>query len=446
VGKDLQPAPVERASYPARAGNRVRVLIDGFDTFTAIGDQIRRAARSIWITVSFVDLDFRLPAAEVPFLDELDAAASRGVDVRLLFWWSEFPGIGSFRGDAAELEDMARRGVRMKMRWDHVPRGCHHQKSYVIDGEVAYVGGINLTRDGLSTREHATAGHHDIFAEVAGPAVGDVAENFIQRWNQASRFDGHGHAFPSTDAADPIDAMAAPEACGSTTVQVVRTIGRGLYRGWRGWAAGHDFNLADGEKSVQESIHRWIDSAERRIYVENQYVLATDTLRRLARAAARGVEVIVVVPYRPDPNLALYPKELMAETRASLETLAKESAFGLFGLLRPSGNGEPIYVHAKVLIVDDALLSIGSANLWPPSYNRDSELALCAWDARLAHATRERLWAEHLGGAEHTGLEDWRRSARERPPGSRVVAIDPASYYHFASDAVAPWAGIEPQE
>ena len=444
MGKDLQPAPVERASYPARGGNRVRVLIDGLETFTAIAERVRTASRSIWITVSFVDLDFRLPDAEVPFLDELDAAASRGVDVRLLFWWSEFPGIGSFRGDAAELEDMARRGVRVKMRWDHVPRGCHHQKSYVIDGEVGYVGGINLTQDGLSTREHTTAGHHDVFAELEGPAAADIAENFAQRWNQASRFDGQGHAFPSTVAAGHVDDVAIPGERGATTVQVVRTIRRGLYRGRRGWSPTHDFDLADGEQSVQEAIHRWIEAATQRIYIENQYVLATDTLALLARAAARGVEVIAVVPYRPDPNLVLYPKELMAETCAALDALASESRFGLFGLLRP--DGDPIYVHAKVLIIDDALLSIGSANLWPPSYNRDSELALCVWDPRLARGARERLWTEHLGSAGHLGLDDWRRLAHERTAPSRVVAIDPTSYYRFASDAVAPWSGIEPRD
>jgi len=446
VEQDLQPSPIERASYPARAGNRVSVLIDGLETFTTIADRIRRASRTIWITVSFVDLDFRLPGGDVPFLDELDAAASRGVDVRLLFWWSEFPGIGSFRGDAEELEDMARRGVRVKMRWDHVPRGCHHQKSYVIDGDVAYVGGINLTQDGLSTSEHTTPGHHDVFAQLEGPAVADVAENFAQRWNQASRFDGQGHAFPSTDAADHVADLAIPEACGATTIQVVRTIRRGLYRGWRGWSSTHNFDLADGEHAVRESIHRWIDSAKRQIYIENQYLLATETLALLTRAAERGVEVIVVVPLRPDPNLSLYPKELLAETCAALDVLARETRFGLFGLRRPGNDQGPIYVHAKVLIVDDELLSIGSANLWPPSYNRDSELAVCVWDARLARATRKRLWVEHLGSPEHVALTDWRRLARERPPESRVIAIDPASYYRFAGDLVAPWKGIEPQE
>jgi len=98
------------------------------------------------------------------------------------------------------------------------------------------------------------------------------------------------------------------------------------------------------------------------------------------------------------------------------------------------------------MIVDDQLISVGSANLWPPSYHRDSELALCAWDPRLARATRERLWAEHLGSAGHSGLDAWRLLARERTPPTRVAAIDPSAYYRFASDAVAPWSGIEPRD
>ena len=268
-----------------------------------------------------------MPGAEVPFLEELDAAASRGVDVRLLFWWSEFPGIGSFRGDAAELEDMARRGVRVKMRWDHVPRGCHHQKSYVIDSEVGYVGGINLTHDGLSTPEHTTSGHHDVFAEIEGPAVADVAANFVQRWNQASRFDGQGHAFPSTDAAGRVDDIEIPAERGTSTVQLVRTIRRGLYRGTRGWSEADVFDLADGEQSVQESIHRGIDAASRLIYIENQYLLATDTLARLAAAATRGVDVIVVAPREPDPNLALYPKDLLAEDVRSARRAGERESF-----------------------------------------------------------------------------------------------------------------------
>jgi cardiolipin synthase len=452
---DLQPPAVRRASYPPRTGCRVRVHIDGDETFRAIGARVEAATRSIWVTVSFVDLALDVFGEGMSLLASLDRAASRGVDVRLLFWWSEFPGIGSFRGDPDELDELARRGVRAKMRWDHVPRGCHHQKSWVIDGKVAFVGGINITADALSTPAHDGEGHHDLFAEIEGPAVADVAENFVQRWNQASRYDGRGHAFPSTDIADAVATIASPSGVGTTTVQIVRTIRHGLYRGPRGWSGAHLFDLQDGEHAIRETLHRWIDAAERFVYVENQYLLAPDTLDALTRAAARGVDVIVVCPWKPDPNLVLYPEENLRETLAALDALAARSRFALFGLSRPGSKDVPIYVHAKLMIVDDRLMSIGSANHWPPSYTRDSELNACMWDSELAADTRRRLWTEHLGDSKRVaGIETegagyvagWRRLASNRPPGARIVEIDASKYYRFSNDVVAPWARIEPRE
>lgn len=451
--RDLQPPAAERASYPPRSGNHVEILIDGEETFRAIGARIRNATKSIWVTVSFVDLAVApFGAGRGTLLDVLDAAARRGVDVRLLFWWSEFPGIGSFRGEPEELALLAEKGVRVKMRWDHVPRGCHHQKSWVIDGAYAFVGGINLTADGCSDQNHDGSGHHDLFAAIRGPAVADVAENFIQRWNQASRTDSHGHAFPSVDVADALESSTAPEPAGSTTVQIVRTIRKGLYRGERGWHESHRFDLGDGESSIRETVHRWIEQAEKLVYVENQYLLAPETLERLRAAAARRVDVIVLCPYEPDPNLSLYPKEHLERSVEALDALAVEDRFGMFGLRRARESGSrTIYVHSKLLIVDDRLLSVGSANFWPPSYVRDSELNLCAWDPELAVATRRRLWREHLGEsagdtASEPGLDRWRRLAGNVERGARIAEIAPSAYYRFHDATVAPWSGIEPTD
>jgi phosphatidylserine/phosphatidylglycerophosphate/cardiolipin synthase-like enzyme len=443
MDRDLQPRPVERASYPPRGGNRARVLVDGHAALGAIAARIRSARRSIRITVSFVDLDVVLPGSNRPLLEELDAAAKRGVDVRLLFWWSEYLGIGSFRGEPAELEQLRERGVRVKMRWDDVPRGCHHQKSHVIDDEIAYVGGINLTSDGLSTPDHSTHGHHDLFVELSGPIVGDVSENFVERWNQASRTLAHGHAYPSLDEADDLASIEHPASEGETPVQLVRTLRRDLYSGRRGWHAEHGFDLTEGESSIREAIHRWIDAASERIYIENQYLTAPDTLERLRLAAARGVDVIAVVPWIPDPNLALYPKAKLAETKDALRALAREPHFGLFGLRHAGAGGRQIYVHAKLLTVDDRLLTIGSANFWPPSYSRDSELNVCIWSAELARDTRERLWREHTGTTSLSCLDDWLRLAGEEADGVRIVRVDPASYYDFPADFVAPWSSVK---
>lgn len=443
MDRDLQPRPVERASYPRRGGNRARVLVDGHEALGTIAARIRNARSSVRITVSFVDLDVVLPGSSETLLDELDAVAARGVDVRLLFWWSEYPGIGSFRGEPAELEELRNRGVRVKMRWDDVPRGCHHQKSHVIDEEVAYVGGINLTSDGLSTPDHSTHGHHDLCVELSGPVVSDVSENFVQRWNQASRTASHAHAYPSPDEADDLAHAAPPSRDGDIPVQLVRTVKRDLYSGRRGWHADHAFDLAEGESSIRETIHRWIDAAREKIYIENQYLTAPDTLERLRLAAARGVDVIAVVPWVPDPNLALYPKAKLAETQEALRALAREPRFGLFGLRHVGAGGRPIYVHAKLLTVDDRLLTIGSANFWPPSYTRDSELNVCIWSSELARDTRERLWREHAGTTRLSSLDDWLRLAGTEAEGLRIVRVDPAAYYEFPADAVAPWASVK---
>ncbi|MFQ5478598.1 MAG: phosphatidylserine/phosphatidylglycerophosphate/cardiolipin synthase family protein [Candidatus Binatia bacterium] len=452
---DLRPPPVVAASYSPRTGNSVDLLVDGQESFGRIFGAIENARNSVWITVSFVDLGMEIRRRSCTLLDLLDAVAGRGIDVRLLFWWSEYRGVGSFRGDDHELEMLTARACQVKMRWDRVPGGCHHQKSYVIDEEAAFVGGINLTPDGMSSPAHGGDGFHDLFAELRGPSVADVAHNFLQRWNGATETLSRGHAWPSRSEAGELDAAvpASPEA-GSSTVQVVRTIRRGLYSGGQGWHDGHRFDLEEGEYSVRDAVLAAIDSAESSIYIENQYLIDTRTITFLGLAARRGVEVIVVVPVDPDPNLLLYPEKKMAVTKRALAELAVEKNLGLFGLRRSRNDGSSvpeanIYVHSKLLIVDESFMSIGSANLWPPSYHRDSEMNLLIWDATLARSTRDRLWREHLGGSGSRSLGDWLELATPTADGPnkrgggrvRAVRLDPRHYYDFGAVVVAPWAG-----
>jgi phospholipase D1/2 len=154
-----------------------------------------------------------------------------------------------------------------------------------------------------------------------------------------------------------------------------------------------------------------------------------------------------VVPLTPDPNLLLYPEDRMRLTHAALARLAQSPRVGFFGLVHEDDPGRIIYVHAKLLIADDRVVQLGSANLWPPSYSRDSELNVTVWDEALAVDTRRRLWREHLLDQEATGLDDWRRLAADaraarvagRRAASRLAEIDPASYYVFAAGTVAPW-------
>ncbi|RMD83889.1 MAG: phosphatidylserine/phosphatidylglycerophosphate/cardiolipin synthase family protein [Candidatus Dadabacteria bacterium] len=445
----LQPSP-ETGSYGTRRGNEARIYVDGQAALGAIFDAIEKARRSVWVTVSFVDLALVPPGRNCSILDVFAARAAAGIDVRLLFWWSEYAGIGSFRGDPEELAALRERNIGVAMRWDCVPKGCHHQKSYVVDDEVAFVGGINLTREALSRPEHDGGGFHDLFAELRGPVVADVAHNFVQRWNQATETIRRGHVYPSPQAAGPLPDPSPPGArkeAGARDARIERTIRHGLYRGRAGWPGEAEFDLSKGDAGVRHGILEAIGSARRTIYIENQFLMDPQTISALGRAASRGVEVVAVVPLEPDRNLLLYPAERMRETRAALAKLGECERVGLFGLARREDPEQPIYVHSKLLIADDERVILGSANLWPPSYWRDSELNVFLPDPDLAADLRLRLWREHGAGEAPRGLADWielgqagwhaRQTGAALP--SRIVAIRPAEYYVFPDGAQAPW-------
>ncbi len=452
---NLQPAPVQRTSYPARTDGRVRVYVDGVESFERIGAAALAAKERIWVTVSFVDLQIRLPGIDMTLIELADSAAARGVDVRLLFWWSEFPGIGSFRGDEDEIAELGRRGSRVKMRWDHIQRGCHHQKSWFIDDGPAFVGGINITDEALSTPAHVGAGFHDLFAGIEGAAALDVGRNFVDRWNQATVTRDRAHAFPSIEHADDLPEIRETRCSTSggspQAAQIVRTIGPQLYAGRRGWHVHAPVSLDAGEHGIRDTLHEWIKAARHSIYIENQFLIDPPAIRLLCEAARRGVEIIALLPGEPDPNLLLYPEDDMAQTRAELEKLGRLSTIGLFSLAHETEPATPIYVHSKLLIVDDRLIMVGSANIWPPSLSTDTELNVACWDRELASHTRDRLWAEHLLGTQASGLADWQRLAREasqerrdgRPAAVRIVALDPARYYEFSRDTDAPWREVD---
>ncbi len=143
----------ELASYPLRAGNQVRPLVDGEPAFRAICQAVGQAKRSVWVTVAFLEERFEMPDGLGSLFDLLDATVERDIDVRVLFWRSAHeeartPGV-HFPGSEAQRKTLADRGSRFFARWDVLPGElCHHQKSWLIDAggedEVAFVGGINL--------------------------------------------------------------------------------------------------------------------------------------------------------------------------------------------------------------------------------------------------------------------------------------------------------------
>ena len=407
--------PACTGSYPLRAGNRVRPLVDGEPAFRRICEAIEAARHRLWVTIAFVDHDAQLPDGRGTAFDVLDRAAARGLDVRVLFWREPelarmLPDSEHFGGTEREREWLRARGARFRARWDHLPHYCHHQKSWVLDageaGELAFVGGINPDRGSIVRPGHPPRADgpsvHDLYLEVAGPASTDVAHNFVQRWNQASERARPDGCWPDADAAGPLPfpSRLSPPA-GDVPVQIARTIRANIYTAGAVAPDAAPLPVAEGEASILEQYLAAIDGARQGIYVENQFLGSPVILQHLAAAVARGVEVVFVLPGAP--------MDAVRDTRAqggratlffdALAALDERPNFTLAALATSDNGGaaHDVYVHAKMMLVDDAWATIGSANILTRSFHADTELNASFWHPDTVHALRTELLAEHLG-------------------------------------------------
>jgi phosphatidylserine/phosphatidylglycerophosphate/cardiolipin synthase-like enzyme len=155
--------------------------------------------------------------------------------------------------------------------------------------------------------------------------------------------------------------------------------------------------LPPGEFRILESYLRGLRGAQRLVYLENQFLWSPEILavlrEKLARPPTPDFRLVLVLPAKPDSGAD--------DTRGQLGTLVQADGDGgrlLACTLYTVGAEKdwPVYVHAKVGIIDDAWMTIGSANLNEHSLFNDTEMNLVTHDARLARETRLRLWAEHL--------------------------------------------------
>jgi phosphatidylserine/phosphatidylglycerophosphate/cardiolipin synthase-like enzyme len=372
-----------REAPPPREGCSIEVLIDGAEVLPAIAAAIRGARRSVRMAGWHSAPHFALERGEPPtVLRELLAqAAARGVDVRVLLWAGAplrvfTPARADVRADARELS----RGTGVRVAVDAHERllHCHHEKVVVVDDEVAFVGGVDLTDRGgdrWDTAEHPARGRlgwHDAGSRLRGPIVADVAEHLDLRWSAVT-----GEELPPVEV---------PARAGDTTVQLLRTIPERIYE-----------QLRDGAFGILEGYMRALRSARELVYLESQFFwlpeIANLLAERVREPPSDRFRVVVVLPSKPNNG--------QEDTRGMLAHLADaDSGRGRFlaaTIDAMSGSTvDPLYVHAKIGIVDDRWLTLGSANLNAHSFFNDTEVNVQIDDPAIVRGTRLRLWSEHL--------------------------------------------------
>jgi phosphatidylserine/phosphatidylglycerophosphate/cardiolipin synthase-like enzyme len=430
---------VAECSYPPRAGNAVRPLVDGVPAFRRIAEAIRTARHSIWLTAAFVAADFQIPDGSGALFDVLDEAVARGLDVRAIFWRPNPESIGYGRAFAGPPEDrgmLGARGSRLRIRWDraHGPF-VQHQKSWLIDAgqtsETAFVGGMNLTAKALGSPGHASEGErHDVYVEISGPSATDVHHNFVQRWNEASEraeADGTwGH-----DGDDRLNFPARLSApWGASIVQIQRMVHPGRYSDSHPSPESQAHDIAGGERSILEQYLQAIGAARRSIYIENQAIPIPQVTAALEAALKRGVEIVVLVPADPEHHVrAARQSRERRPVFDALAALGRYQNFALAGIagLDSQGGRRPVYVHSKIMLVDDVFATIGSCNLHAHSLSGHTEMNASIWDPQMARALRCELLTEHLD-RDTAGIDDraalclYREIARENR--RRRVASD----------------------
>jgi phosphatidylserine/phosphatidylglycerophosphate/cardiolipin synthase-like enzyme len=379
----LLPSPVSpalpepgRNCWRVESASRAAVIVDAEDYFLHARAAMLKARRRIML-IGW-DFDARIVLAQRP-----DDGGPRRVGDFLLWLARRTPGlqIHILRWDLGALKSLFR-GMnlpltarmllhgRIHARLDrhHPPAGSHHQKIVVIDDCLAFCGGIDMTGDRWDTRAHrdgdpgrvTPSGRpckpwHDATTALEGPAAAALGTLARERWQRAG-----GKALgPVTGVDDCWPAALAPMF---ERVQV---------------AIARSAPKMPDEAEILESERLFLDHvarARRFLYAESQYFAS----RRIAEAIARrldeedGPEIVIVNPLTAQGWLE--PLAMDTARARLVEALRRRDRHGRFRLYHPyTAGGEPIYVHAKVMIVDDEVLRVGSSNMNNRSLRLDTE-------------------------------------------------------------------------
>jgi phosphatidylserine/phosphatidylglycerophosphate/cardiolipin synthase-like enzyme len=393
---------------PPRAGCELQILIDGAEALPRIAEALDGARSEVNIAGWHITPSFGLRRDDgARRLRDLLAELAERATVRVLLWaGAPLPVFSPRRAQMRQVRDELTLGTKVQCFLDahERPMHCHHEKLVIVDGEVAFVGGIDLTSlggDRFDTGEHparGAIGWHDASTRLTGPAVADVSAHFASRWQAVT--------------GEQISAPAPSAPSGDIEVQIVRTVPEKIY----------DF-LPQGDFRILESYQRALRSAQSLIYLENQFLWAPQVveilLDKLTNPPSDRFRLVILLPAKPNNGAD--------DTRGQLGLLAEaDDGAGRFLAAtlssRTGGLSGPLYVHAKIGIVDDAWLTVGSANLNEHSLFNDSEMNVVSCDPALARNTRLRLWAEHLErpieavGGDPTRVVDelWKPIAREQ--------------------------------
>ncbi len=413
---------------------RLRIIVDGKDYFRAVKQTMLNAQKTImmvgWDFDTRIEFEPDEKTLEGPnqlgdFLSWMSSEREH-VELYMLKW-----NMGAMQSILRGMVPIALTPMRFhgnfhfKLDAHHPVGAAHHSKIIVIDDQLAFCGGIDMTAGRWDTCDHlddqpcrSLPGHdeiqkpwHDATVAVSGPvacALGDLAR---QRWQRAT---GEELMPPQCDS-DPVwpDIDTTFE---NVPVAIARTY--------------PDYEEFEEVREIEALYLKVIEEAEDTLYIESQYLASPKLADAIAARLSEedGPEIILVLPRNAEGWLR--QKAMDGARVRMLEHIWAHDTYGHFAAYYPvTASEQPIYVHAKILVMDGALIRVGSSNLNNRSMGFDTECdlvveaGLCGEQGETVSDTisamRDRLIAEHLGVSEAALHE-----ARAEQGGSFIKAIE----------------------
>ena len=371
-------------SEPLIAGNKLTLLYDGPQTMSAMAESMRGARDHINLeTYIFEDDSVGGQIAQI-LIDK----SREGVKVHVMY-----DSVGTIGTPLAFFEKMRAAGVTLlefnpvnpikRLGWWEL-NSRDHRKLLVVDGTVAYTGGINISGTYANSslfrsksRRDGKVGWRDTHVKVEGPAVAALQIEFLRNWS--------GQQAPNQPTPDLADANFFPplSAKGDTLVRVLAS-------------------APDGEQEIFKSYLLAIRSAQKSIHITNAYFVPDpQILQALMDAARRGVDVKLVLAGVQESGLAYFAGQSFYEAMLA-------SGIQLFQL-------QLSVLHAKTAVIDGLWSTVGSANIDRRSFLHNYELNVMVYDITVGTAMEE-AFTEDLRLSKKVTAAEW----AQRPAVQRV--------------------------
>lgn len=330
-------------SYPLN-GNNVEIMTD----FRTMSDRLVSDIEVARHHINMLFFKFEDDAAGRRIADALIRKAEEGVQIRLIY-----DDAGNLMVPRRFYRRLRQHGIQVRgfmriflpiLSRDYNSR--NHRKVVVIDGEVGYMGGMNIAQryaEGLKWGIW-----RDTHIRITGPAVSELQTSFLTDWK-----------FTKGDEPDLDSMYPYNPPCGNTLMQIVTGGPMGKWN------------------VMMQAYMTAIASARRHAYLQSPYFIPPEPIMKtLQNAALSGVDVRVMIPYRGDKGV-LPPWASRSYIKEALNA-------GIRIYLYRKG-----YMHAKTMTIDDSLVTIGSTNIDFRGFEQDFEINAFMYDGHLAVQQRE---------------------------------------------------------